>query len=101
MLEQLFTCVLMNMLNRTFSLRWELFSFNGGLFQLTVAWHAALLRPDRFRAVIGLSVPFIPRDSDYPSRSFPESDDAVFYQSYFQSPGVAERDLEQDVRLTT
>jgi len=26
-----------------------------------VAWHAALLRPDRFRAVIGLSVPFIPR----------------------------------------
>ena len=23
-----------------------------------VAWHAALLRPDRFRAVIGLSVPF-------------------------------------------
>jgi pimeloyl-ACP methyl ester carboxylesterase len=27
-----------------------------------VAWHAALLRPDRFRAVIGLSVPFRPRD---------------------------------------
>src|SRR5512138_350066 len=26
-----------------------------------VAWHAALLRPDRFRAVVGLSVPFIPR----------------------------------------
>src|SRR6185369_4387385 len=26
-----------------------------------VAWHAALLRPDRFRAVIGLSVPFRPR----------------------------------------
>jgi pimeloyl-ACP methyl ester carboxylesterase len=25
-----------------------------------VAWHAALLRPDRFNAVIGLSVPFIP-----------------------------------------
>ncbi len=23
-----------------------------------VAWHSALLRPDRFRAVIGLSVPF-------------------------------------------
>src|ERR1700722_19017552 len=38
-----------------------------------VAWHAALLRPDRFRAVIGLSVPFIPRGSDYPSKS-PESD---------------------------
>jgi pimeloyl-ACP methyl ester carboxylesterase len=25
-----------------------------------VAWHAALLRPDRFRRVVGLSVPFIP-----------------------------------------
>jgi pimeloyl-ACP methyl ester carboxylesterase len=46
-----------------------------------VAWHAALLRPDRFRAVIGLSVPFIPRGSDYPSKSFPGSDDTVFYQS--------------------
>jgi pimeloyl-ACP methyl ester carboxylesterase len=65
-----------------------------------VAWHAALLRPDRFRAVVALSVPFIPRGSDYPSRNFPESDDAVFYQSYFQSPGVAEKDLERDIRLT-
>src|ERR1700722_16204614 len=65
-----------------------------------VAWHAALLRPDRFRAVIGLSVPFIPRGSDYPSKSFPESDDTVFYQSYFQSPGVAERELQRDVGLT-
>ena len=26
-----------------------------------VAWHAALLRPDRFRAVVGLSVPYRPR----------------------------------------
>jgi len=26
-----------------------------------VAWHAALLRPDRFNGVIGLSVPFRPR----------------------------------------
>jgi pimeloyl-ACP methyl ester carboxylesterase len=65
-----------------------------------VAWHAALLRPDRFRAVIGLSVPFIPRGQVYPSRSVPETEDAVFYQSYFQSPGVAEADLEHDVRLT-
>jgi pimeloyl-ACP methyl ester carboxylesterase len=66
-----------------------------------VAWHAALLRPDRFRAVIGLSVPFIPRGPDYPSKSYPQTDDAVFYQSYFQSPGVAETDLERDVRFTT
>src|ERR1700691_465424 len=26
-----------------------------------VAWHAGLLRPDRFRGVVGLSVPFIPQ----------------------------------------
>ena len=26
-----------------------------------VAWNAALLRPDRFRAVVGMSVPFLPR----------------------------------------
>ena len=60
--------------------------------------HAALLRPDRFPAVIGLGVPFIPRGQVYPSRSVPETEDAVFYQSYFQSPGVAEADFEHDVR---
>ncbi len=32
-----------------------------------VAWHSALLRPDRFRAVIGLSVPFRPRGSTRPT----------------------------------
>ena len=31
-----------------------------------VAWHASLLRPDRFRAAIGLSVPFIPRGQVHP-----------------------------------
>jgi pimeloyl-ACP methyl ester carboxylesterase len=65
-----------------------------------VAWHAALLRPDRFRAVIGMSVPFIPRRPDYPSKSYPETDDTIFYQSYFQSPGVAEAEFEHDVRFT-
>ncbi len=65
-----------------------------------VAWHAALLHPDRFRAVIGLSVPFVPRGQVYPSKGWPETADAVFYQSYFQTPGVAEADLERDVRLT-
>jgi pimeloyl-ACP methyl ester carboxylesterase len=63
-----------------------------------VAWNSALLRPDRFRAVIGLSVPFIPRLPVPPSMSMPQTDDAVFYQIYFQVPGVAEAELEQDVR---
>ena len=30
-----------------------------------VAWYAALLRPDRFRGVVGLSVPFRPRPPVY------------------------------------
>ncbi len=65
-----------------------------------VAWHAALLRPDRFRAVIGLSVPFTPRGPVRPTSVMPQTDDAVFYQLYFQTPGVAEAELERDPRLT-
>jgi pimeloyl-ACP methyl ester carboxylesterase len=63
-----------------------------------VAWHAALLRPDRFRAVIGLSVPFRPRGSRRPTSAMPQTDDALFYQLYFQAPGVAEAELSRDVR---
>jgi pimeloyl-ACP methyl ester carboxylesterase len=63
-----------------------------------VAWHAALMRPDRFRAVIGLSVPYWPRRPAHPSRGWPQTEDAVFYQLYFQAPGVAEAELERDVR---
>src|SRR4029077_20264177 len=65
-----------------------------------VAWHAALLRRDRFRAVIGLSVPFLPRTSVIPTSAMPRRDDAMFYQLYFQTPGVAEAELERDVRAT-
>jgi pimeloyl-ACP methyl ester carboxylesterase len=63
-----------------------------------VAWHAALLRPDRFRGVIGLSVPFVPRGKARPTTVMHQNDDALFYQLYFQSPGVAEREFEADVR---
>jgi pimeloyl-ACP methyl ester carboxylesterase len=65
-----------------------------------VAWHAALLRPDRFRAVIGLSVPFRPRSPVPPTSIMPQRDDAQFYQLYFQTPGVAEAELQRDVRQT-
>src|SRR5213082_2131014 len=65
-----------------------------------VAWHAALLRPDRFRAVIGLSVPYRPRGSVRPTTVMPQTDDARFYQLYFQEPGVAEAELERDPRAT-
>ena len=63
-----------------------------------VAWHAALLRPDRFRGVVGLSVPFVPRRPARPTKSMPQTDHALFYQLYFQAPGIAEAELEHDVR---
>jgi pimeloyl-ACP methyl ester carboxylesterase len=63
-----------------------------------VAWLAALLRPDRFRGVIGLSVPYRPRGEVRPTTMMPQTDDAVFYQLYFQTPGVAEAEFERDVR---
>lgn len=66
----------------------------------TVAWHAALLRPDRFRAVIGLSVPFRPRGTVPPTSAMPRTEDAQFYQLYFQEPGVAEAELDRDPRAT-
>jgi len=65
-----------------------------------VAWHAALLRPDRFPAVIGLSVPYRPRGQARPTTVMPQTDDAVFYQLHFQAPGVAEAELEHDVRAS-
>ena len=65
-----------------------------------VAWHCALLRPDCFRAVIGLSVPFWSRFPVRPTSFMPQNDEALFYQLYFQAPGVAEEELERDVRRT-
>jgi pimeloyl-ACP methyl ester carboxylesterase len=65
-----------------------------------VAWHAALFRPDRFRGVIGLSVPFRPRGSTRPTSAMPETETSVFYQLYFQKPGVAEAELERDPRAS-
>jgi pimeloyl-ACP methyl ester carboxylesterase len=63
-----------------------------------VAWHAGLLRPDRFRGVIGLSVPYRPRGEARPTTLMPQTENAVFYQLYFQTPGVAEAELERDIR---
>jgi pimeloyl-ACP methyl ester carboxylesterase len=65
-----------------------------------VAWHAALLRPDRFRAVIGLSVPYRPRGSVQPTTVMPQNAEGSFYQLYFQSPGVAEAELEAEPRAS-
>jgi pimeloyl-ACP methyl ester carboxylesterase len=65
-----------------------------------VAWHAALMRPDRFRAVVGLSVPYRPRGRVQPTTVMPQDAESMFYQLYFQTPGVAESELEADARVS-
>ena len=65
-----------------------------------IAWQAARLRPDRFRAVACLSVPFRPRGPVRPTSVMPQTADAQFYQLYFQQPGVAEAEMERDPRVT-
>ena len=66
-----------------------------------IVWHSALTRPDRVRAVAGLSVPYL----GVATRPFNEVYEAVFtkrgkffYQHYFQAEGVAEAEMEADVR---
>jgi pimeloyl-ACP methyl ester carboxylesterase len=62
------------------------------------AWTCALLRPDRFRGVASLSVPYFPRsDASMLGRLRAAYGDRAYMQ-YFQEPGVAEKDLEADVR---
>jgi epoxide hydrolase A/B len=51
-------------------------------------------------AVAGLSVPFRPRGSAKPTSVMPQTDEAQFYQLYFQAPGVAEAEFERDPRAT-
>jgi len=65
-----------------------------------VAWQAARLRPDRFRAVAGLSVPFRPRGPVPPTSIMPQTADAQFYMLYFQQPGLAEAEFKRDPRVT-
>jgi pimeloyl-ACP methyl ester carboxylesterase len=67
-----------------------------------IAWQTALLRPDRFRAVIALSPPFRSRgfgDAGPPTTLMPRTEDAIFYQLFLQNP-AAEAGLGRDLRLT-
>jgi pimeloyl-ACP methyl ester carboxylesterase len=66
-----------------------------------MVWNTALIRPDRVRAVAGLSVPYLgpptmPALDLY--RAFFTARGMFFYQVYFQDEGVAEAELEADVR---
>lgn len=68
-----------------------------------IVWNTALARPDRVRAVAGLSVPW----TGVPAVPFLKVVEAAytakgrfFYQVYFQDVGVAEAELEADVRAS-
>jgi pimeloyl-ACP methyl ester carboxylesterase len=64
-----------------------------------IAANSCLLRPDVFRAVGMLSVPYAPRGGPRPSEIFTRmGGDDEFYISYFQEPGRAEAEIEPDVR---
>jgi pimeloyl-ACP methyl ester carboxylesterase len=64
------------------------------------AWYSALLRPDRFRAVAGLSVPYTPRGKISIIDSLKLTGVDNIYIMYFQEPGVAEREFEADVEAS-
>lgn len=68
-----------------------------------VAWNAALLRPDVFRAVGVLSVPYsppmtLPHDMSLNDAMAMMAGDREYYRLFFQEPGVAEADLERNFR---
>ncbi len=62
-----------------------------------VAWHAALLRPDLFPAVVGMSVPYAPPWRTDILGALEKQGIENFYMQYFQAPGVAEAEFERDV----
>lgn len=66
----------------------------------TIAWNAALLRPDRFKGIIALTVPMMPQPPVPPTTIFPKNEKELFYTLYFQKQGVAEKEFEQDVSAT-
>ncbi|MGA2368025.1 MAG: alpha/beta hydrolase [Dehalococcoidia bacterium] len=70
-------------------------------FGAPIAWNCALLRPDIFSAVGLISVPY--RQGSWGSLPPTErirriQGDQVHYQIYHQEPGIAEKELEADVR---
>jgi pimeloyl-ACP methyl ester carboxylesterase len=62
-----------------------------------VAWTAAQLRPDRFVAVAGLSVPFSPRSPAAPLEILRRRGLARFYWLWFVDQPAAEAELDADV----
>jgi pimeloyl-ACP methyl ester carboxylesterase len=66
-----------------------------------IVWNTALFHPEKVRAVVGLSVPYLGHGPEPRIELFRKIyKDRFFYQLYFQEPGVAEAELEADVRTS-
>lgn len=65
-----------------------------------LSWQLAVARPERVRAVAGLSVPFMPRGDRPPIERFREHMGEDFYIVWFQQRGDPEEVLARDVRRT-
>ncbi len=74
--------------------------FVGHDWGANVAWHMAILHPERTRAVAGMSVPFLPRSPVLPMPVMRRRFGEDFYICYFQTPGEADQALARDVRRT-
>jgi pimeloyl-ACP methyl ester carboxylesterase len=75
----------------------EKFTVVGHDWGAPVAWHTALLHRERVKSVVGMSAPYtrwkagtLTRQENFGSNTW--------YMDYFQKPGVAEAELEADIR---
>ena len=64
-----------------------------------IAWQSALLYPETFEAVVGMSVIYRGKSETRPARRLAQDpEDDFFYTAYFQDPGVAETEFDADPR---
>ena len=64
-----------------------------------VAWHCAMMRPDLFPAVVGMSVPHRRRGPRPPLETLRRGGRSDYYYFYFQEP-AAEEEFSRDPRYT-
>jgi pimeloyl-ACP methyl ester carboxylesterase len=66
-----------------------------------IAWATTQLHPGRVRALVALSVPFVPRPPAPPTQILRQvAGDRFNWALYFQEPGTAEAEMEADVART-
>ena len=76
------------------ALGYDEFTLIGHDWGCIAAWNTALLHPDTCTAIMGLSVPFW----RFPPNFVDPEQDGFWYARFFQTPGLAEADLEADIR---